>query len=105
MVGVELRRVDRLLQIQPEVDVADERVVGPLLLLVAAWGPPGEVRGTVPQRETRTESGARTRPGPQRRRESFLEPEHLRARPERPAECRDDRRALEPAAARRRRDQ
>ena len=38
-------------------------------------------------------------------RRALLEPEHLRTRPERPAERRDDRRALQPAAARRRRDQ
>ena len=44
VVGVELGRVDRLLQVQPEIDVPDERVQRPLLLLVAAGRAPGEIR-------------------------------------------------------------
>ena len=40
VVGVELGRVDRLLEIHPEVDVADERVQRPLLLLIAARSAP-----------------------------------------------------------------
>ena len=36
VIGVELRRVDRRLQVEPEVDVAEEHVQRPLVLLVAA---------------------------------------------------------------------
>ena len=104
MVGVELGRVDRLLQVHPEIDVAEERVQRPLLLLVAARSPPGEVGLAVAERQTRAERRARARSGAERRREALLEPEHLRPRSERPAERGNDRRALQPAAARRRRD-
>ena len=61
MVGVELRGVDRLLEVEPEVDVPDEDVEAPLLLLVAAGSSPGEPRLTVAERETGTER--RPRPG------------------------------------------
>src|SRR5688572_17442975 len=43
VIGMELRRVDGRLEIQAQVDVPDERVQRPLLLLVATGGPPGEV--------------------------------------------------------------
>src|SRR6188508_959729 len=38
MVGVELRRVDRRLQVEAAVDVAQERMQRPLLLLIPARG-------------------------------------------------------------------
>src|SRR4051794_17090559 len=44
VVRVPLRRVDRLLQVEPAVDVADERVQRPLLLLVSPGGAVGEPR-------------------------------------------------------------
>ena len=44
MVGVELRRVDRLLEVQAEIDVPEEHVQRPLLLLVSAGRSPCEVR-------------------------------------------------------------
>ena len=60
-------------------------------------------RGTACRRAARgpgRESSAAALPG-ERRRQALLEPEHLRARAERPAERGDHGRALEPAAARR----
>jgi len=51
MVGVELGRVDRRLEVEAEVDMAKEGVQGPLLLLVAAGGSPGEIRLAVEKRE------------------------------------------------------
>src|SRR5207302_4946893 len=44
VIGVELRGVDRLLQVEPAIDVPEEDVEGPLLLLVAARRPPREPR-------------------------------------------------------------
>src|SRR5213083_2254626 len=83
---VELRRVDRLLQIEPAVHVSEEDVKRPLLLLVTARRPPHEPRLALPQSEARREGRARPRPRPERGRQPVLEPEHLRPRAERPAE-------------------
>jgi len=91
MVGVELGRVDRRLQVQAEVDVAEKRVQRPLLLLVTAWRTPRQVRLTVSKRQARAQRGSRPRPRPERRGKALLEPEHLRTRPERPAERWNDR--------------
>ena len=63
MVGVELGRVDRLLEVQTEIDVTQEDVQRPLLLLVAAGRAPREIRRTVAEREPRRERRSRTRPG------------------------------------------
>ena len=75
----------------------------------SCWSPPGvpagEPRLAVAQHEARRERRPRPLARRERRRETLLEPEHLRAGAERPAERRDHRRALQPAAARRRRDQ
>ena len=74
----------------------------------SCWSPPGvpHARYGSPSRSARPgQSVVRGRvPGRSDDGEPLLEPEHLRARPERPAERGDDRRALQPAAARRRRD-
>ena len=50
---MELRRVDRLLQVQAEIDVPEEDVQRPLLLLVSAGRSPREVRLALAQREPR----------------------------------------------------
>ena len=104
VVHVELGRVDRLLQVQAESDVADEDVQRPLLLLVAAGRSPGEIGLAVAEGEPRAERRARAGARPERGGEALLEPEHLRARAERPAERGDHGRALQPAAARGRRE-
>ena len=105
VLGVEVGRVDRLLQVQPAIDVVEEDVQRPLLLLVAAGRAVREPRLAAAQHEPRRERRPRPRARHERRREPLLEPEHLRARAERPAERRDRRRALEPAAGRRRREE
>jgi len=61
VVGVELGRVDRLLQVQPSVDVAQEDVEPPLLLLVTAGRPPRQPRLAAAEGQTRGESRAGTR--------------------------------------------
>ena len=100
VIGVELGRVDRLLQVQPAIDMAQEDVKAPLLLLVATGGAPGEPGLPLAKREAGRQRRTRTRARTERRRQTFLEPEHLGPRSERPAEVRDHRRAIEPATAR-----
>jgi hypothetical protein len=53
VVRMELGSVDRRLQVQAEVDVAEECMQRPLLLLVAARRAPGEVGAAVSQRNPR----------------------------------------------------
>ena len=103
MLGVPGRRVDRLLQVHAGMDVAQEELRDPLVLLVAAGRAPGEVRLAVAQRHGRRERRARPLAGRERGRMALLEPEHLRARAEAEAELRDHRRGMQPAAGRRRR--
>src|SRR5438477_1457676 len=91
MVRVEVRRVDRLLQVQPAIDVLEEDVQGPLVLVVAAGRAEGEVGVAAAKGERRRQRGARPFAGLERVRQAVLEPEHLRARPEREAELGDDR--------------
>src|ERR1051325_2761974 len=50
MLGMPGRRVDRLLEIHPGVDVAQKELRDPLVLLVAAGRAPGEIRVAVAQR-------------------------------------------------------
>src|SRR5262249_53029193 len=66
MFGMPGRRVDRLLQIEPGVDVAQEELGDPLILLVAAGRTPGQVRLAVAQRHGRRKRGARTFSGGER---------------------------------------
>jgi len=63
---MEFGSVDRLLEVHPEIDVSDERMEHPLLLLVAAWRSPGEVRLAVAEGQARAERRARPRPGSKR---------------------------------------
>src|SRR5713226_1666977 len=51
VVRVEGGRVDRRLQVEPELDVCEEDVQRPLVLLVAARRAEGEVRLALPQGE------------------------------------------------------
>src|SRR4051794_28835216 len=103
VVRVEARRVDRLLQIQAAVDMPEEEVERPLVLLVAAGRAEREVWVAAAECKRRRERRARALAGLERVRQPLLEPEHLRARAQREAELRHDRRAPEPAAGRRRR--
>src|SRR6185295_12750398 len=89
--------------VQFRMDMAQEELRGPLILLVAARRSPGHVRLAVTIAHGGRERGARTLA----RRECcgviFLQPEHLRAAAEAEAELGNDRRGLQPAAGRRRR--
>src|SRR5882757_1152222 len=90
MLGVPRRRVDRFLQVQFGVDVAQEELRGPLVLLVAAGRAPGHIRLAVAVAHGRTERGARALAGRQRRGMVFLEPEHLGAAAETEAKFGND---------------
>ena len=59
MLGVPGRRVDRLLQVHAGMDMAQEELRDPLVLLVAAGRAPGEVGLAVAQRHGRRERRAR----------------------------------------------
>src|SRR5579864_2685019 len=80
------RRVDRLLQVHPEMDVREERVERPLILLVAARCAEREIRLAVARDERRRERRPRPFARLERVRQACLEPEHLRARAETEAE-------------------
>src|SRR6266700_5894858 len=98
MFGVPGRRVDRFLQIHVGVDMPQEELRDPLILLVAAGRSPGEIRLAVAQGHGRRERGARALARREGRGMTFLEPEHLRAAAEAEAEFGDDRGGLQPAA-------
>ena len=98
MLGVPGWRVDRLLQVHAGVNVAQEELRDPLVLLIAAGRAPGEIRLAVAQGERRRQRGARPLARRERRRMAFVEPEHLRAGAEAEAEFGNDRRRLQPAA-------
>src|SRR3954452_1029968 len=103
VVRVDARRVDRLLQVQSAVDMPEEEVERPLVLLVAAGRAEREIWIAAAECERRRKRRARALAGLERVRQSLFEPEHLRARAQREAELRHDGRAPEPAAGRRRR--
>src|SRR5262249_26859374 len=63
VVGVELRCVDRLLEVEAAIDVSEEDVERPLLLLVAARCSPREPGLSVAQRKPRAEGRPRPRAG------------------------------------------
>src|SRR6266852_2549938 len=100
MLGMPGRRVDGFLQVQLGVDMPQEELRDPLILLVAAGRAPGEIRLAVAQRHGRAERGARALARREGSGMVFLQPEHLRAAAEAEAELRDDRRGLQPAASR-----
>src|SRR4051812_3062028 len=74
MLGVPRRRVDRLLQVHAGMDVAQEELRVPLVLLVAAGRTPGHVRLAVAQRHGRRQRRARTLAWNERGRMILLEP-------------------------------
>src|SRR3954452_3608046 len=87
------RRGDLLLQVQAAVDMPEEEVERPLVLLVAAGRAEREVWGAAAESKRRREPRARALAGRGRVRQSLFEPEHLRARAQRQIELRHDRRA------------
>ena len=84
--GVMARRVDRGLEVEPVMDVGEEGVQRPLVLLVAAGCADRETRLAAAGGQRRRERGPRTFAGRDRVRQALLEPEHLRPRPETEAE-------------------
>ena len=103
VVGVEHRRVDRLLQAEPEVHEREEKDERPLVLPVAARSPERK-RLTVAPGDRRRERRARALARLERARQPFLEPEHLAPGAEAEAETGNHGRAVQPAAARGRGD-
>src|SRR5215475_401486 len=53
MLGVPRWRIDRFLQIEPGMDMAQEKLRDPLVLLVAAGRAPGKIWLTIAQRDCR----------------------------------------------------
>src|SRR5262249_35328358 len=96
------RSIDRLLQIHFAVNVPEEKLRRPLILLVAARRTPGQIRLTIAQGERRAECRTRSFT----RRESggmfFIKPECLRARAKSKTKLGNYGRRLQPAAGWRR---
>src|SRR5438477_13008566 len=97
MLRVPGRRVDRLLHVHAAMHVAQKKLRGPLILLVAAGRSPDEIRLAVAQRERGRKSSAWTLAGRQRIGMAFFEPELLRARSQTEPKLGNDRRGLQPA--------
>src|SRR5277367_1779463 len=104
VLGMKSRALDRLLQIHAVINVMHEHQRRPLVLLIAAGSAESECRRTVLERHGRRQGAARALAGHQARWQSFFEPEHLHPRAEAKAELGNNRRALQPATRRRRRD-
>src|SRR6266516_5817748 len=86
------------------MNVPQEELRGPLILLIATGRTPRQIRLAVTQRHGRAERRARALARRQCCGVIFLEPEHLRAAAEAKTQFRDHRRGLQPAAGWRRRD-
>ena len=84
-------RIDRLLQIVPGVDVAQEELRDPLVLLVAAGRAPGQIRFAVAQRHGRRQRGARALARGKCGGVILLQPEHLGAAAEAESDLGNDR--------------
>src|SRR4051794_6705978 len=102
MLRVPGRRIDRFLQVHPRMDVAQEELCDPLVLLVASGRTPGKVRLAIAQRQGRRQCGARALSRCERSRMAVFEPEHLRTRAEAEAEIGNDRRRMQPSTGWRR---
>src|SRR3954454_24344889 len=94
MLRMEQWLIDRLLQVQPVMDMAQEEDRLPLVLLVAARRAEGDVGLAVAERHRRRQRGARTLARRQTGRQSFLQPEHLGTAGQAETQLRNDRRAL-----------
>src|SRR5205814_4521940 len=97
--GVMARRVDGRLEVEIEVDVREERLERPLILLVAARRPEGEIRVAAASDERPRERRPRTLAPLERAREPVLQREHLRARAEAEPQLGNLRLAAPPAGA------
>src|SRR3954453_2527443 len=104
VLGMPCGRVNRFLQIHPGVNVPQEKLRGPLILLISARRTPCKVRLAVAQCHGRAQRGARALARRQRGRMILLQPEHLRAAAKAEAKLRNDGRRLKPTAGGRRRD-
>src|SRR5213080_3418958 len=77
VVGAEVRRVDRRLEVETAVDVLQKHVQRPLVLLVAARCTEREVGMAAAERQRGRERRARALLRLERVRQPLLEPEHL----------------------------
>src|SRR5258708_10101638 len=102
--GVKHRSVDRRLQVVSEDGVRQEKLQGPLVLLVTARGAESQPRLAVAQRERRAECRAGSLSAFEMVWVLSIEIQHVRAGAEAEAEAGEDRRALQPATAGRARD-
>src|SRR5262245_24547290 len=100
MLGMPRGGIDRLLQIHFAVNVLEEKLRRPLILLIATGRAPREVWLAVAQREGRAQRRAWTLARRQGRWMLFIEPEYLRARSESETELWNDGRRLKPTARR-----
>src|SRR5262249_31467608 len=73
-------------------------LAAPLVHLIATGRAPGHVRLAVPQGHANRQRRARALARREGAWQALLEPEHLPTRSERPAQFRNDRRGLQPAA-------
>ena len=105
MLGVPRWGVDRFLQIVACMNMAEEELRDPLVLLVSTWGAPSKVGFAISQSHGRGEGRTWALPRGKASGVLFIHSEHLGARPERPAETGNGGRALQPASTRRRRDE
>src|SRR4029453_2273483 len=100
MLGMPCGRIDRLLQIHFAVNVPEEKLRRPLILLIATGRAPRQVWLAVVQRECRAQRRAWTLARHQTGRMLFVKPEHLRTRAKPETELWNDRRLLHPTARR-----
>ena len=104
MSAVEHWRVDRFLKVQSMMKMAEQELERPLILLIAPGRPADQIWFAIAFDERWREGRARPRAWNQTRGQTLSKPEHLGSRSQRKAQFRDDGRALEPSAARRRCD-
>src|SRR3990172_1173140 len=95
----EFGRLDRLLQVHPEVDDIQEELQRPLVLLVAAGRAKGEIGLARAQRDRRRQRRARPLARHQSVGVALIEEEGLHPRPQRKAQYVDHRRTRDPAPA------
>src|SRR5262245_12527589 len=103
MLRVPRGSIDCVLQVHLGMDVPQEELRRPLVLLITSGRAPRQIGFAVAQRERRAERCAWTLAGRKASRVLFVEPEHLRARAKSEAKFGNDRGRLKPTTRWRRR--